>query len=128
MKIKGTNGHDKLVGEAGDDIMHGGKGMDALYGGDGTDILYGGRGRDTFVLTPGSTDVIADFDPGRDRIRIDVASPGPGIGGGAHEGVIGDELSFSAPVLSYVNAYDGTEVSAIIIGSPHFPADTILIL
>ncbi len=82
----GDRGHDTLVGGEGNDQLWGGKGNDSLNGGDGndtlsgdlgTDTLTGGRGRDVFMLrtiqavsTLAAADLITDFDPQEDRIRL----------------------------------------------------------
>jgi Ca2+-binding RTX toxin-like protein len=68
--LRGGSGRDHLRGGAGDDVLKGGGGKDDLHGGDGADILVGGKGRDTFHVEPGSGDVIADFEPGVDRIEV----------------------------------------------------------
>lgn len=54
---------ERLFGEAGDDV---------LYSGGGSETLSGGLGRDIFVLGDGAqaATVIADFQPGQDRIDV----------------------------------------------------------
>jgi Ca2+-binding RTX toxin-like protein len=57
----------------GNDTLNGGKGSDTLIGGKGSDTLIGGTGRtrDFFVLETGKgTDIIRDFQNGRDRLGI----------------------------------------------------------
>lgn len=93
--LRGDGGSDTLFGEADDDRLYGGVGNDRLFGGDGDDlidggpdiavatvdafsywvtsveILFGGGGSDVFVFGPNSgSDIIIDFDPGDDRIRL----------------------------------------------------------
>lgn len=70
-RLGGGRGADRLRGDAGDDALSGGGGADRLSGGTGADTLAGGGGRDTFVFARGDgTDRIADFEDGRDAIRI----------------------------------------------------------
>ncbi len=80
--LYGGDGHDFLAGGAGMDTLYGGTGNDTLNGGPGNDLLYGGLGADIFVfnltqMDGPSTDRIADFEDGVDRIRI------AGLGGSA---------------------------------------------
>jgi Ca2+-binding RTX toxin-like protein len=86
----GGAGGDRLHGGAGDDAMTGGAGADRLFGGAGDDRLEGGRGPDRLVGGPGADlfafhrgdghDVIADFELGADRVRLE----GYGALGGFH--------------------------------------------
>jgi Ca2+-binding RTX toxin-like protein len=70
-RLAGGPGDDMLVGGAGDDTLEGGAGGDILRDGGGSDRLVGGEGADIFVLdADGLPDVIADFQPGRDRIDL----------------------------------------------------------
>ncbi len=76
----GGDGNDTLAGSGGDDLLMGGDGSERLEGGAGGDILRDGGGRDTlvggegadvFILDmDGALDVIADFQPGVDRIDL----------------------------------------------------------
>lgn len=73
--IDGGPGEDAVDGGGGDDILKGGLGNDTLTGGPGKDILTGGPGRDIFDVSDlaanlDEADVITDFEPGRDKIRI----------------------------------------------------------
>lgn len=71
-RIAGDGGGNALFGGAGADHLIGRKGRDRLEGGPGRDLLEGGPGRDVFVFSPGDgRDVIADFEPGRDRVRLE---------------------------------------------------------
>jgi hypothetical protein len=64
----GTKG-DRLAGRAGRDVLDGGSGNDVLEGGADADTLEGGDGSDDFVFGAGhGRDVIADFQPGADRL------------------------------------------------------------
>jgi Ca2+-binding RTX toxin-like protein len=68
---EGSDGGDLLVGGVGGDDLRGGAGVDVILDGDGEDTLRGGAGADIFVLSEdGLTDVIADFEPGIDRIDL----------------------------------------------------------
>lgn len=83
--INGGGGNDFLVGWTGNDTLDGGAGNDTIDGGWGADELTGGDGNDIFHFdldfvggdTGKSTnpnfkqDVITDFTPGSDTIRID---------------------------------------------------------
>ena len=72
-RLVGLDGDDILIGGAGNDTLNGGKGSDRLIGGKGSDTLIGGKGRtrDFFVLETGKgTDIIRDFQNGRDRLGI----------------------------------------------------------
>jgi hypothetical protein len=68
-------------GEAGDAFI-GGAGNDLIFGLGGADILSGGGGRDTFAYydaaqsSGASYDVLADFNPGVDRIDLEVSVTG----------------------------------------------------
>ena len=59
-------------GGSGNDRLQGGDGNDVLSGGMGADRLNGGKGSDTFIFLAGdkSTDNIADFTNGEDRIDL----------------------------------------------------------
>lgn len=72
--IKGTKGNDYLIGTVADDAIRGGKGKDIIDGRGGADYLNGGKGADTFLLRWDQTDVdfIFGFEPGKDRIVVDV--------------------------------------------------------
>jgi len=83
----GGGGADRIRGGRGDDTVDGGVGADRLVGGPGDDVLIGGPGPDTFVIREGAADevdVIADFDPGLDRLilsgAVDRYLPAPGGG------------------------------------------------
>ena len=80
--LRGDRGDDRLDGAAGADTLVGGDGDDRLLGGPGVDLLVGGPGEDEFAfgfflfLDPdtgvgeGARDVVADFDPGSDRVDL----------------------------------------------------------
>ncbi len=77
----GNRGDDTIIGGAGNDTIFGGQGNDVIVGGPGNDVLSGDRGLDTltgggganqFVMAPSGADrdVITDFQPGVDAIRL----------------------------------------------------------
>lgn len=69
--LSGTADDDIMQGAAGEDRLEGGGGNDILEDGAGQDTLSGGAGRDIFVLrSDGDTDLITDFEPGRDRLDL----------------------------------------------------------
>ncbi|RVV97603.1 hypothetical protein EKE94_13820 [Mesobaculum littorinae] len=69
--LSGGTGDDLLAGGRGDTTIRGGAGQDLLLDGGGRDRLIGGSDADVFLLeADGATDVIADFEPGRDRIDL----------------------------------------------------------
>ncbi|WP_141102068.1 calcium-binding protein [Oceanicola sp. 22II-s10i] len=72
-RVLGEAGNDFLGGGAGADTMLGGEGDDRLNGGSGDDRMAGGTGGDEFIFTAfaaGERDVIFDFTPGEDVIRM----------------------------------------------------------
>ena len=72
--LKGGAGKDNLKGGDGWDNLYGGRGTDVLIGGNGDDYLVGGNGADTFVFHHGDdVDLIADFTPGVDTIKVDLS-------------------------------------------------------
>ena len=73
--VTGGTGNDTLRGGADEDVLRGGKADDRLFGGRGTDTLTGGAGADVFVFASAQGaghggDVITDFTPGKDLIRL----------------------------------------------------------
>jgi Ca2+-binding RTX toxin-like protein len=82
--IAGGFGNDTIIGDARSNYLAGNGGNDWLDGADGNDVLYGGLGRDTLIGSDGrdffvfdtrpgraDADVIFDFTPGQDKIRLD---------------------------------------------------------
>lgn len=83
--LDGGRGNDTIKGNHNADVLRGSFGDDDLYGGSGRDRLIGGAGADEFVyevdfgdtgLGLGGVDVVADFQDGVDRIRIEMAQVG----------------------------------------------------
>ncbi len=75
--LDGGDGNDSLRGGQGNDSLSGGVGTDTLSGDLGADNLRGGTGADQFVFTGdgavfsgSTTDVIADFTNGSDKIDL----------------------------------------------------------
>lgn len=107
--INAQGGDDVVSGLNGNDLLRGGAGSDYLIGGAGTDTLFGGSGADFFVLQPGSTDTIGDFNLSEgDRIVL------PGALQFANITVAQGTGSNAANALVSLNAT--SEVVAIIAG------------
>ena len=70
--VRGTNFFDDtLIGDAAANLLEGRGGADRLVDGGGIDTLLGGIGADVFALVAdGQIDIIADFEPGTDRIDL----------------------------------------------------------
>ena len=76
----GASGADTLFGEAGANVLNGGSGDDILVGGADAETIIGGLGNDTLwgssgvdrfnMTTDTSTDVIADFQVGVDKLDL----------------------------------------------------------
>ncbi|MRU15509.1 hypothetical protein FDP25_08720 [Roseovarius sp. A21] len=69
----GGLGSDSLGGADGDDVLYGEEGNDTLNGAHGNDTLTGGLGADVFFFNnffSSGTDMITDFDPGEDYLRL----------------------------------------------------------
>jgi D-alanyl-D-alanine carboxypeptidase len=68
--LYGEMGNDYLDSGSGDDILIGGAGKDTLKGSGGINTLTGGNGRDTFILSVEGTDIITDFEDGKDLLQL----------------------------------------------------------
>jgi len=110
--LDGGSGDDRLLGGTGDDVLDGSGGDDLLAGGAGLDVLTGGSGKDTFVFTGttdslrGHSDVITDFDAGRDQLDVSVLGY-TGLGNGLQHTL----------KLSYNAASDRTYVKDFTLGA-----------
>lgn len=70
--LTGSNKANRLIGNFGSDTLSGKGGNDVLAGGSGSDTLSGGGGRDVFLLKDAfDVDIIEDFNPAADTIRLD---------------------------------------------------------
>jgi Ca2+-binding RTX toxin-like protein len=65
-----------LTGNAGANVLDGGAGADTVDGGGGADTITGGAGADVFVFDGPlpAADVVKDFNPADDTIRLDAAA------------------------------------------------------
>lgn len=75
--LNGLGGNDALNGGDGNDTINGGDGNDRMTGGAGMDTMTGGAGSDVFIWTTAAEsgtgsnrDLIADFQPGTDKIDL----------------------------------------------------------
>ncbi|MFZ1025953.1 MAG: pre-peptidase C-terminal domain-containing protein [Limnoraphis robusta] len=68
----GGPGNDSLYGGAGNDVIIGGLGNSIISGDKGLDTLTGGGGANQFILPSSGADqdVITDFQPGIDKMRL----------------------------------------------------------
>ena len=77
----GNLGNDTLIGGPGNDSLYGGAGNDVVIGGSGNSIVSGDKGLDTLTGSGGANqfilassgadgDVITDFQPGIDKMRL----------------------------------------------------------
>lgn len=77
-QIEGSSLSDFIRGGAGNDTINGYGGNDVIRGGAGSDSIFGGAGADTLYYTSdqldGSTDIIADFTAGTDKIAVQGSS------------------------------------------------------
>ena len=77
-QIEGSSLSDFIRGGAGNDTINGYGGNDVIRGGAGSDLIFGGAGADTLYYTSdqldGSTDIIADFTAGTDKIAVQGSS------------------------------------------------------
>lgn len=75
--IYGDGGNDNIRGGSGSDYIFGGRGEDWIWGGAGNDKLWGGGGADVFQFDSGNDgrDVIYNFQPGQDTVRIAPSEP-----------------------------------------------------
>jgi hypothetical protein len=71
-RIQGLAGDDRIAGLGGDDVIRGGSGSDVLDGGAGNDTIFTSGGRDTILFGKNGfgRDVVTDFEPGVDQVRL----------------------------------------------------------
>ena len=73
--VRGNNGGGLIMTGAGNDTVLGGKADDVIAGGAGADELRGGGGSNVFVFDAvdagTGTDLVGDFDAGRDTLRLE---------------------------------------------------------
>ncbi|MGB3192998.1 MAG: CAP domain-containing protein [Limnoraphis sp.] len=68
--IYGGDGDDSIFGGKSDDVLFGEGGNDTVSGDLGNDTLTGGMGKDLFLLQQQSRDIITDFEPGVDLVKL----------------------------------------------------------
>jgi hypothetical protein len=79
------NAPQLVVGANGNDTLSGGTNGDYLFAGKGLQTLTGGAGADTFVLKPGTSAKVTDFQAGVDELVLqDFANNNSGHGHGGH--------------------------------------------
>lgn len=69
---KATNSVEIVANDEGMSIK-GGKGDDLIYGGGGNDTVSLGGGKDVYIYQGGGDDIIQDFNPLQDVIKVDTA-------------------------------------------------------
>jgi Ca2+-binding RTX toxin-like protein len=104
-KFYGLAGKDTMYGSKGDDSLDGGNGSDILIGAWGTDQLTGGAGKDKFVFSKSikgsiNIDVITDFNPVDDTIRLDSAGIYDGLG---PKGTLSASMFFEGDPAAHVD-------------------------
>ncbi len=113
-KLYGFKGKDTMNGSDGNDSLDGGAGNDVLSGGRHSDSLTGGGGKDSFIFNTaikagGNVDIITDFNPADDTIKLDDAifaglgSTGPLSGALFHVGTAADAAGAGNKII-----YDAT--------------------
>lgn len=114
--LAGDDGRDSLSGGTSNDRLDGGDGGDTLSGDLGRDVLWGGTGADIFLFSAldetgrgASSDVICDFVPGEDRIKL-AFGPLTFIGTDAFSKSHG-EVRFDAPLHRLQIDMDGNGVT-----------------
>ncbi len=104
--LTGDGGEDRLYGDAGDDTLLGGTGYDLISGGTGSNIVTGGGRADGFLVTPGETLTITDFETSNFFERIDLrAFAGVAFGDLT---IVGSELADTLITLP-----DGTAITLL---------------
>jgi len=98
--LRGSAGHDVLVGTANADVIAGLGGNDTISGGAGDDLICGGDGNDTLAGGPGN-DVLAG-DAGHDALAA-------GGGDDRLEGGAGNDTLFGREGSDVLNGGDGND-------------------
>ena len=102
----GSQGANVITGTAGDNIIDGGAGDDVIKGGAGDDRLKGGSGADIFEFSKGDgIDIIDDFDPGTDTLRIS---------GAGNDSIIIEYLTIGT-LITYGRDADGNPIDQIFL-------------
>lgn len=124
--IYGSSHGDVLYGDDGIDFLYGGDGNDVIVGGGGNDRLWGGRGQDGFFYKdmPDGRDIIYDFNPGQDRLNLDVLFQENGLGAKNRNALIdqgylrlsqhGDDTYVGVDLDGYAGSRHGTEILAVL--------------
>ncbi len=116
--LLGGTGQDRLFGGLDDDTLDGGDGHDMLTGGTGATRATGGTGSDTFVLSPGESLTIMDFDPADPFERIDLRAL-PGLS-------FADLKVSAAGSSSRIALPDGSQITLIGVAAGAVHADMFL--
>ncbi|MDK2411067.1 Calx-beta domain-containing protein, partial [Aphanizomenon sp. 202] len=114
--LDGGDGNDIIFADRNDTIL-GGAGDDTIFGNRGGNTLTGGAGKDTFWLAnaeyPNSPNIITDFNPADDNLRIDI------------DGIKLDKLSFSAQGNDTVISANNTQFAILKDQNYELPIFTI---
>ena len=114
--LDGGDGNDIIFADRNDTIL-GGAGDDTIFGNRGGNTLTGGAGKDTFWLAnaeyPNSPNIITDFNPADDNLRIDI------------DGIKLDKLSFSAQGNDTVISANNTQFTILKNQNYELPIFTI---
>ena len=130
----GEAGDDLLLGGEGPDAFAGGAGADTLLGGEGRDWLGGGAGADVFRFTAGSSDpgalrdLIADFEPGTDRIDLHLLGPGLHYTGAAGPDGTPGAVAYAGGILTVdLEGHSVPDLAVELAGVPPLGAGDLLL-
>ena len=102
----GSQGANIITGTTGANTIDGGAGDDLIKGGAGNDRLKGGSGADIFEFSKGDgIDIIDDFDPSTDTLRIN---------GAGNDSIIIEYLTIGT-LITYGRDADGNPVDQIFL-------------
>lgn len=102
----GSQGDNVITGTSGANIIDGGAGDDVIKGGAGDDRLKGGSGADIFEFSKGDgIDIIDDFDPATDTLRIS---------GAGNDSIIIEYLTIGT-LITYGRDVDGNPVDQVFL-------------